>query len=77
MGTIIMMYLHGGDWRMIRETLQVLGAPTSAHELKIPEDVVVQALTQAHTIRPERYTILGNGLTEAAARAAAETTKVI
>lgn len=76
-GTIIMMYLHGGDWRMIREALKVLGAPTSAHELNIPEDVVVEALTQAHKIRPERYTILGNGLTEAAARAAAETTKVI
>ncbi len=76
-GTIIMMYLHGGDWRMIRESLRALGAPTSAKELGIPDDTIIEALTIAHTIRPERYTILGSGLTEAAARAAAETTKVI
>ena len=74
-GSIMMMYLHGGDWKRIRDTLKKIGAPTNAKELGVPEDKIIEALTIAHKIRPERYTILGDrGLTwEAAERLAIET----
>jgi glycerol-1-phosphate dehydrogenase [NAD(P)+] len=77
LGTIIMMYLHGGDWRMIRDALEKVGAPTSAADIGLAEEAVIEALTSAHTIRPERYTILGSGLTREAAAAAAKKTKII
>ncbi|ASI98960.1 NAD(P)-dependent glycerol-1-phosphate dehydrogenase [Thermococcus celer Vu 13 = JCM 8558] len=77
-GTIIMAYLHGLKWERIRETLKRVGAPTNAYELGIEPDIIVEALTIAHTIRPERYTILGrDGLTREAAENAAKITGVI
>ncbi|MBN1323292.1 MAG: NAD(P)-dependent glycerol-1-phosphate dehydrogenase [Methanotrichaceae archaeon] len=76
-GTIIMMYIHGGDWEMIREALHQLKAPTTASQVGIDEELLIEALTMAHKIRPERYTILGTGLTKEAAIKAAETTEVI
>jgi glycerol-1-phosphate dehydrogenase [NAD(P)+] len=76
-GTIVMMYLHGGDWKAIRDALQQTGAPTTASEIGIDEDTVIDALTFAHKIRPERYTILGAGLARDAAVRAAEATKTI
>lgn len=57
-GTIMMAYLHGADWRRIKETLKTVGAPTNAKELGLTEDDVVKALFTAPSIRPERYTIL-------------------
>jgi glycerol-1-phosphate dehydrogenase [NAD(P)+] len=76
-GTIMMMYLHGGDWHEIRDALKKIGAPTTAHELEIEDKYIVDALLLAHAIRPERYTILGNGLTPSAAEKVARITKVI
>ncbi|NJE04874.1 NAD(P)-dependent glycerol-1-phosphate dehydrogenase [Thermococcus sp. M36] len=77
-GTIIMAYLHGLRWERVRETLKKVGAPTNAYELGIEPDLIIEALTIAHTIRPERYTILGrDGLTREAAEKAAEITGVI
>ncbi len=77
-GTIIMAYLHGLKWERIRETLKKVGAPTNAYELGIDPEYIVEALTIAHTIRPERYTILGkDGLTREAAEKAAKITGVI
>lgn len=76
-GTIIMMYLHGGNWQEIRCALKTIGAPTCASELGIDEEYIIQALLRAHTIHPERYTILGTGLTKEAAEKAAKITKVI
>jgi glycerol-1-phosphate dehydrogenase [NAD(P)+] len=75
-GTIVAEYLHGGDWRGVREALATIGAPTTAEELGVDDATVVAALTSAHEIR-DRYTILGNGMSEAAAIEAAETTGVI
>lgn len=78
LGTIMMMYLHGGNWKRVRETLRVIGLPTSARELGIPDEIVVKALTIAHRLRPERYTILGeSGLTREAAERLARVTHVI
>jgi len=77
-GTIMMAYLHGRDWRKIRNTLKKIGAPTTAKELGIPDYYIIKALTIAHKIRPERYTILGeSGLTWEAAENLAKTTGVI
>ncbi|MHC1631918.1 MAG: NAD(P)-dependent glycerol-1-phosphate dehydrogenase [Methanotrichaceae archaeon] len=76
-GTIVMMYLHGGDWKMIRTALHKVGAPTTASDIGLDKEIVIEALTKAHKIRPERYTILGAGLTEGAAIRAATTTKII
>ncbi|VVB84374.1 Glycerol-1-phosphate dehydrogenase [NAD(P)+] [uncultured archaeon] len=76
-GTIIMMYLHGGNWQEIRSALKTIGAPVCASELGIEEEYIIQALLNAHKIRPERYTILGTGLTREAALKAARITKVI
>jgi glycerol-1-phosphate dehydrogenase [NAD(P)+] len=77
-GTIIMAYLHGLKWQRVRETLKRVGAPTNAYELGIEPEIIIKALTIAHTIRPERYTILGrDGLTWEAAEKAAKITGVI
>lgn len=75
-GSIIMMYLHGDDWEGVRDALETLGAPTSAADLGVSDDEVIEALTTAHEIR-DRYTILGQGMNERAALEAAETTGVI
>ncbi|MDP3104523.1 MAG: NAD(P)-dependent glycerol-1-phosphate dehydrogenase, partial [Candidatus Methanoperedens sp.] len=66
-GTIMMMYLHGGNWQEVRNALKIIGAPVNAHELGIKEEYIIKALLHAHEIRPERYTILGTGLTQVAA----------
>jgi glycerol-1-phosphate dehydrogenase [NAD(P)+] len=77
-GTIMMMYLHGGDWQRIRSALKTIGAPTTARELGIEDKYIVEALVKAHTIRPERYTILGDmDLPYEAAVNIARMTKVI
>lgn len=77
-GAIMMMYLHGGDWNKIREALLNIGAPTTAKRLGVGDDEVIRALTYAHKINPERYTILGdNGLSHEAAENLAKITKVI
>lgn len=76
-GTIMMMYLHGGNWQEVRNALKIIGAPVNAHELGIKEEYIIKALLHAHEIRPERYTILGTGLTQDAAENVARITKVI
>lgn len=77
-GSIMMLYLHGGDWVSIREALLNIGAPTTAKRLGLSDDEVIRALTYAHKIKPERYTILGdNGLSYEAAENLAKITKVI
>lgn len=61
-GAIITMYLHGGDWRWIRDSLKRIGAPTTPAELGIDDATAVEALLAAKSIRPERFTILDMGL---------------
>jgi len=76
-GTIMMMSLHGGDWKRIREVLKCIGAPVTAEELGVDRDEIIEALLMAHRIRPERYTILGSGLTKGAAIKLAKKTGII
>ena len=77
-GTIMMAYLHGKNWKKIRSIVRKIGLPSTARELGVSDEAVVEALTIAHTIRPERYTILGeSGLTREAAEELARVTGVI
>ncbi|BDC19072.1 NAD(P)-dependent glycerol-1-phosphate dehydrogenase [Acidianus sp. HS-5] len=77
-GTILMAYIHGIKWKEIRKALIRIGAPVTAKQLGIPDEIIIKALTIAHTIRPERYTILGDrGLTFASAEKVAKNTGVI
>ncbi|ELY92626.1 NAD(P)-dependent glycerol-1-phosphate dehydrogenase [Natrialba taiwanensis] len=78
-GSIMTAYLHGGEhgiWRDIRDALDSIDAPTTAAELGLDDETVLEALTTCHEIR-DRYTILGNGMDERAAREVATKTGVI
>ncbi len=58
LGTIMMAKLHGIDWVSIAEVLRIVGAPTTAEEVGLSPEVIVEALVRAREVRPERYTIL-------------------
>lgn len=75
-GAIMMAYLHGEDWESIRQALSIVGAPVNAKGLKIEPKYIVKALTIAHRMRPERYTVLGKGLSKKAAERLAKLTGV-
>jgi glycerol-1-phosphate dehydrogenase [NAD(P)+] len=77
-GTIMMTHLYGENWQSIRDVLKEIGAPTTAKELGIKDEQIIDALTYAHKINPQRYTILGDsGLTYEAAERLATVTNVI
>lgn len=77
-GSIIMAYLQGENWRRIRHTLKQIKAPTNARELGAKDKDVVKALELAAKIRPERYTILHKlNLKKDACERAARNTGVI
>jgi len=77
-GTIMCAYLHGANWELIKQVLKRIGAPTTARELGVSDGLIVTALSSAHLIRPDRYTILGeNGITKEAAERVAKETGVI
>lgn len=57
-GTILMMFLHGGDWRKIVDTLKIVGAPITAKDICVDREIIIRALCEAKEIRDDRYTIL-------------------
>ncbi|KTG09764.1 glycerol-1-phosphate dehydrogenase [Haloprofundus marisrubri] len=78
-GSIMTAYLHSGQkgqWRNIKNALESIDAPTTASDLGLTADEVLEALTTAHEIR-DRYTILGDGVNESAAEEVASVTGVI
>lgn len=78
LGTIMMAYLHGINWQDVRDALAKIGAPITAKQLGISPNEIIEALTIAHEINPQRYTILGErGLTEEAAGRLARITGVV
>ncbi len=77
LGTIVCSYLQGGNWELIRTVMKEIGLPTSAGELDIPREIVIQALSEARNIRPERHTILRDGLSYGEAEAALMHTEII
>ncbi len=77
-GSIIAMYLHGGEWWEIRRALRRAGAPVCAGELGVRDEEVVQALLEARKVKPERYTIIEHvNLSREVAEKAARATGVI
>ena len=77
-GSIMMAKLQGQDWKQIVKTLKNVGAPTTAKQIGLDEDVIVKALTIAQKLRPERYTILKQiKMTKKRAFNLAKSTKVI
>ena len=75
-GTIMMAYLHKAEWRGVRDALKKCGAPTTAKELGITDEKILEALMKAHGMR-DRYTILGSGLSRNGAEKVAKETGVI
>jgi glycerol-1-phosphate dehydrogenase [NAD(P)+] len=77
--SVVTEYLHSGNmgrWQNVHDALGAIGAPTTAEELgHSPEDFVA-AMTTAHEIR-DRYTVLGDGVSEEAAIEAATVTGII
>ncbi len=57
-GTIMMAHLYEMNWKGIKETLNEAGAPTTAEELGVDPESVVEALVRACSIRSDRYTLL-------------------
>jgi glycerol-1-phosphate dehydrogenase [NAD(P)+] len=57
-GTIIMAKLHNLNWQEIKKSLEIIGAPTTAKEIKADKDELIEAFFLAGKLRPERYTIL-------------------
>ena len=78
LGSVLVAYLHRANWRRIVNTLKQIGAPTTASELGVKDEDVVEALELAATIRPERYTILHKlGLSRVGCEKVAKMTGVI
>ncbi|MBU0761848.1 MAG: iron-containing alcohol dehydrogenase, partial [Candidatus Altiarchaeota archaeon] len=75
-GTILSAYLHKADWKKVKDSLTACGAPTTAKQLGIPDEKIIEALTTAHKIR-DRYTILRKGINREHAIETAEKTGVI
>jgi glycerol-1-phosphate dehydrogenase [NAD(P)+] len=78
-GAIVTAFLQSGEdgeWRAIRDALASIDAPTTAADLGVDPEVVVEALATAHEVR-DRYTILGDGVSESAAREVVARTGVI
>tara|TARA_B100000953_G_scaffold161996_1_gene133787 strand:- start:405 stop:1448 length:1044 start_codon:yes stop_codon:yes gene_type:complete len=58
LGSIVTMYLHGGNWEKIRDTLKVVNAPINAKGLGMDDGMVLSAFINSKEIRPQRTTIL-------------------
>lgn len=78
LGTIMMAKLHNIDWENIVETLERVGAPTKARQIRLNEEQVVISLLAAQSLRPDRYTILSKAkLNKSSAFELARSVKVI
>ncbi|MGC2680656.1 MAG: sn-glycerol-1-phosphate dehydrogenase [Candidatus Nitrosopolaris sp.] len=77
-GTIMMAKLHNVDWEVIVETLERVGAPTKAKQIRLNEKQLVICLLAAQSLRPDRYTILSKAnLNKSSALELARSVKVI
>ncbi|MCL4328858.1 MAG: NAD(P)-dependent glycerol-1-phosphate dehydrogenase [Candidatus Thermoplasmatota archaeon] len=78
MGTVVSMYLHGGNWEKIRSAFSSIKLSTKAKDYGLSDEDVINALSTAHSIRPERFTILGDtDMSHSAAERALEITGII
>ena len=77
-GSIMMAKLQGQDWKKIIKTLKDVGAPTTAKQIGLESNIIIEALMIAQGLRPERYTILKEiKMTKKVAKNLAKITKVI
>lgn len=77
-GAILCACLQGKDWQRIANAMKVIGLPTTASELGIPKDVIINAILKAKEVRNDRYTILNHkNVNMETARAVAEETGVV
>ncbi len=76
LGTIAAAYLHGLNWAKMKRWMRALKMPTTAKSLGLDRDIIIEALLRAHKVRPDRYTILGDGLTRVAAEQLIDTTGI-
>ena len=77
-GSILMAKLQGQDWKKIVKTLKDVGAPTTAKQIGLKSDMIIEALMIAQGLRPKRYTILKEiKMTKKVAMNLAKITKVI
>lgn len=77
-GAIMMAKLQGQDWKKITKTLKNVGAPTTAKEIGLTQNMLTKALVIAQSLRPERYTILKEiQMTEKMALDLAKSTNVL
>jgi len=78
LGSIMIAKLQGQDWKKILKTLKDLGAPTTAKQIGLKNEQIINALVIAQELRPERYTILKEiEMTERKAINLAKSTRVI
>lgn len=77
-GSIMMAKLQGQDWKKFVKALKEVGAPTTAKQIGLKDNEVIDALMIAQDLRPERYTILKEiEMTERKAMNLAKSTNVI
>lgn len=57
---IVTTYLQRGDWEELKHALMKIGAPTKASEINLTDEEFINAVVNAHKIRKDRYTILGD-----------------
>ncbi|MFH0986862.1 MAG: NAD(P)-dependent glycerol-1-phosphate dehydrogenase, partial [Candidatus Micrarchaeota archaeon] len=51
-------YLHGEDWKKIKNALETVKCPVNAKQLGITKEQAIKAMLHAKEIKPERYTII-------------------
>ena len=74
----MMAKLQGQDGKKIIKTLKDVGAQTSAKQIGLEPDMIIEALMIAQGLRPERYTILKEiKMTKKKALNLAKVTKII
>ncbi len=78
MGSVVSMYLHGGNWQKLASVYDTIKLSIKARDYGLSNEDVISALATAHSIRPDRFTILGEtDLSLSAAEKALEVTGII
>ncbi len=68
-GTVIMAYLQDQPWENYKTILEHAGLSTSFEDLHLDQELMIEALCNAHLQKPRMYTILGDeGISRKAAR---------
>ena len=75
--SIFSMYLHGGNWRELQDTLRAIKSPATIAEIGADEDIIIEAIISAKNFRRDRFTILSTGVTKKACIHALEETNLI